>query len=293
MAMLPDIIIALTKELKYFFLDKNGTCILDTELSDDITASFPLCILDVSDAPDSARLPGNGVTRMEWNFSLRIYAFEPNAYNSEELNYSANLLQIIDDIRNFFENESWATQEMNDLLTNYGLRITYEGTTKAENIQIGEKLCMGFRHHFSSIAIDQNTEHDTYMDITADGENTGEIDFEMPGTDNTPVPGTPVADAATNIQSDGFTANLEAVSGVKGYIIDVATDIDFTSFVEGYENKDIGNNLSFVASGLDPETDYYYRFRSYSDVNVSENSNTISTTTITALTDIREQIQSL
>ena len=278
MSMLSDIIIALQKEMKAFFLSTGGTYLLDTELQDDITASFPLCILDVSDAPDSARLPGNGVTRMEWNFGLRIYSWEPGAYNPDDGGYSAGLLQIVDDLRNYMENEVWATQEMKDLLTDYGFRLTYMGTSKAEPLQMGEKLCLGYKHLFGTIVVEEATAHDTYpLDIDTVSVS-GEIDFSLPGTDDIPIPDAPVAVTATNITSDSFTANWDAVSDAKGYFFDVASDEDFADLI--IENIDLGIVLFKSVDGLDPLTDYFYRVRAYSDVRLSVNSNVIKVTTL-------------
>ena len=60
MSMISDIVNGLMKELKTYFLS-GGTCILDTELTDDFTVQgFPLCVVELSDAPESARLPGTG-----------------------------------------------------------------------------------------------------------------------------------------------------------------------------------------------------------------------------------------
>lgn len=175
--ILSDIISALTKELKYFFLDKQGTVLLDTELQGDITASFPLCILEISEAPESARLPGNGFTRMDWSFGIRIYAFEPNAYNSDDGGYSASLMQIVDDVRVHFSNEVWLVQEMKDLTTNYAFRLTYGGTVKAESLEIAEKVALGYKHTFESIAIDSNTRNDTDNENTTN-VNSGTVVFE-------------------------------------------------------------------------------------------------------------------
>lgn len=154
---LPDAINGLMRELKSYFTNIKGNAILDTEMGEDFTTDFPLCICELSDAPESARLPGNGVTRLDWNFSLRVHAFEPGAYNADDGGYSASLMQIVDNLRVYFEMENWATDEMKALVTNYGFRVTSDGISKAENLSVNEGISMGYRLNFVSIAIESAT----------------------------------------------------------------------------------------------------------------------------------------
>ena len=63
-----------------------------------------------------------------------------------------------------------------------------------------------------------------------------------------------------------------------GYFLDVATDSLFTDFV--IENKDEGNYRTDIITGLDPATDYYFRVRCYTDIQMSEYSNVIKVTTL-------------
>lgn len=179
MSMLSDFVQAITKETRTFMSSYNGTVILDTEIKgDDFSANFPLVILGFDSAGESGRLPGIGATRMDWDFSLRVYAFEPNAYNSDDGGSSAQLLTVIDDIRVHFENEVWMIQEMVDLTTNYGFRCTYQGTNPAEPMTTNEGICMGYKHSFASIAIDLNTNANTDNVNTGAGTNAGTVVFE-------------------------------------------------------------------------------------------------------------------
>jgi len=171
------IINALMKELKYLFFDREGTVILDTELKDDMSYNFPLCILEIPEAGESARLPGNGVTRLDYDFALRVYNYEPNAYNEDDDSYSVTLLDIIDIVRVHFENETWITQEMINLTTNYAFRLTFGGINRVEPLQDEEKLIMGYRLTFNTIAVDQETDSTTDMTVTAATE-TGTIVFK-------------------------------------------------------------------------------------------------------------------
>jgi len=54
-----------------------------------------------------------------------------------------------------------------------------------------------------------------------------------------------------------------------------------TSYVSGYQNKDVGNVTSYEVSGLNSNTTYYYVVRAYNDNGSSANSNEISVTTLT------------
>lgn len=175
--ILSDITHALLQELKYLFADFQGTFILDTHVKEDVAYNFPLCILELGDGSESARLPGNGLTRIDLDFSFRVYNFEADAYNEEDENYSTSLMDIIDTIRNYFENETWTTQEMVDLTKNYGFRLTFMGINKAESLQSEDKVIIGYRINFSSVAFDNNT-NSTYEMMDSSGTVNGTIVFK-------------------------------------------------------------------------------------------------------------------
>lgn len=74
-------------------------------------------------------------------------------------------------------------------------------------------------------------------------------------------PGTPTA---SGISSDRFMANWTASSTPDvEYLLDVATNSTFTTFLPGYEQKNVGNNLSSLIPGLTPNTPYYVRVRAF------------------------------
>lgn len=73
----------------------------------------------------------------------------------------------------------------------------------------------------------------------------------------------PVANAATGISAAGFTANWTASPGssaITNYLLDVATNSGFTSFVSGYENITVSGTSAQV-TGLVSGKTYYYRIR--------------------------------
>ena len=88
----------------------------------------------------------------------------------------------------------------------------------------------------------------------------------------------PTALSAALITQTNFKAIWNTVTGAAKYFIDVSTNNNFASFVSGYENKDVSNVTSFTISGLQPNTDYYYRVRAING-STSASSNIISVKT--------------
>jgi hypothetical protein len=91
-------------------------------------------------------------------------------------------------------------------------------------------------------------------------------------------PSAPTANAATGISETGFTANWSSVAGATSYVLDVATDAAFTTFVPGYSNLNVGLVTNYNVTGLTCGTTYYYRVRAVGCAS-SPNSNVITVTT--------------
>jgi hypothetical protein len=96
-------------------------------------------------------------------------------------------------------------------------------------------------------------------------------------------PAPPTATAATNVQSNSFTANWHSVSNATGYRLDVGTNSGLTSFVAGFNDKDIGYDTSTSVTGLTANTTYYYRVRAYNINGTSTSSNNIAATTLPSI----------
>ena len=77
-----------------------------------------------------------------------------------------------------------------------------------------------------------------------------------------------------------FTANWTSVSGAISYRLDVATTNTFvvSTYVPGYQDRNVGNVTSFPVTGLALNTFYYYRVRAFNG-NTSPNSNVIKAKT--------------
>ncbi|MHB9142524.1 MAG: fibronectin type III domain-containing protein, partial [Paludibacter sp.] len=100
------------------------------------------------------------------------------------------------------------------------------------------------------------------------------------------IPPSPVEKVASSITATDFAANWNASVGATGYYLDVASDNGFTTFVSGFNNKDVGNVLTHTVTGLTGSTSYYYRIRAYNTGGTSGNSGTINPTTLAGSTVI-------
>jgi hypothetical protein len=165
--MIGDILNAILGECRAFLADTNtdnpadiGTVILKTDFKSDklATYSMPLLLLDMLDGPESRQFLGGG-TSMDWVFALNSYNHSPDAYADDAINtgYSADLLDIIDDIREHFSFGVWITEAMTGIEDNYGFRFTMGGIHKADLLQ-GDGVVMGWRIVFDSMAVDQVTD---------------------------------------------------------------------------------------------------------------------------------------
>ena len=76
-----------------------------------------------------------------------------------------------------------------------------------------------------------------------------------------PTPDAPSVTMASSVTDISFVANWTAVSPVDHYELDVSTASDFSSFVVGYNDLNVGNVTSYSVTGLTANTQYYYRVR--------------------------------
>ncbi|KXK16519.1 MAG: PKD domain-containing protein [Saprospiraceae bacterium] len=85
-----------------------------------------------------------------------------------------------------------------------------------------------------------------------------------------------VANAATEITKNTFTANWSASAGATEYYIDVSESPTFSTLIPAYNNLNVGNTLSQGISGLSNGITYYYRVRAANISGVSPSSNTVN-----------------
>jgi hypothetical protein len=76
-----------------------------------------------------------------------------------------------------------------------------------------------------------------------------------------------------------FMATWDSVGGATGYRLDVSTNNDFSSYVDGYHDLDVGNHHGRAVTGLNPGTTYYYRVRPYLAAGSGGYSNVTTATT--------------
>lgn len=108
----------------------------------------------------------------------------------------------------------------------------------------------------------------------------GSVNLVVTEVPPTTLPAAPVANAALLVTDTSFLANWNSAQDALGYLLDVSTAADFTSFLPGYEARDLGNRLDWSVTELSPTTTYYYRVRAQNLAGVSEAySNTVTTTT--------------
>ena len=112
--------------------------------------------------------------------------------------------------------------------------------------------------------------------------NSGTVDV----TTSASMPTSPTANAASDITYGSFSANWTTSSNATTYYIDVATDTDFTSFVAGYNNLNVGNVSAYSVTGLFCNTKYYYRVRASNACGTSINSDQITITTSFSIPDV-------
>ena len=84
----------------------------------------------------------------------------------------------------------------------------------------------------------------------------------------------PIATTASNQKAFEFTANWQAQTDIYIYLLDIATDVGFTNFLAGYQEKEVAGT-SYKIEGLDFKTTYYYRLRSRRLTKKSAYSNTV------------------
>lgn len=126
-----------------------------------------LVLMDIQDGADSVQFPG-GLTMTAYRFNFNSYNYQPDATVDDPTDFSTNLMNFIDDIRQHFskslpgalpisgDTNMWLTQAMTDIWNQYGFFLTFSGITGADPIDT-EGLLFGFKISFESTALDSVT----------------------------------------------------------------------------------------------------------------------------------------
>jgi M6 family metalloprotease-like protein len=104
------------------------------------------------------------------------------------------------------------------------------------------------------------------------------VSFTAPVIPDRPL--APTANLATNIYQSTVIANWDLSSTATSYHLDVSSNQAFTTFLTGYNDKDVGNVKTFNITGLNARTVYFYRIRAINLGGMSDNSNIISLKTL-------------
>ncbi len=140
---------------------------------------------------------------------------------------------------------------------------------------------------YSLLRRDGTTGNFSILRSSANTFSGGEVSFlSVPVSEGyytlgSPPPAAPTALAATNITAYAFDANWSAVSPVSGYQLDASTHATFSSFVDGYVARALGEVTTASVTGLLPGVTYHYRVRSVRGETQSADSASKSARTLT------------
>ena len=92
----------------------------------------------------------------------------------------------------------------------------------------------------------------------------------------------PVVLESPSVSSNSFVAAWEPVNEADHYRLDVSTDSNFSTFVDGYDDRriEVDEITEFEVDGLIPGQVYYYRMRARTPPTISDNSNVIQVETV-------------
>ncbi len=94
-----------------------------------------------------------------------------------------------------------------------------------------------------------------------------------------PLPLIPIANPGSGATCSQITSNWASSSYATSYVLDVSAVNDFATYLNGYQNINVGNVTTYPVSGLSPGTIYYYRVRAVNSCGTSASSSVISYST--------------
>jgi len=92
------------------------------------------------------------------------------------------------------------------------------------------------------------------------------------------LPLAPVLNTSSTVDQSSITISWSAVFGAAGYTLDISSD-NFLSYVSGFQNKSLGNVLTYKAEGLTGDTQFKFRIRAVNNGGSSVDSNVESALT--------------
>ena len=148
------------------------------------------------------------------------------------------------------------TSDFSQLLTNFDNRVIADTSLLVQNLKANKD------YYYKVKAV--------YKNETSDYSNT--IKLITLGLN------VPLAKDARDINYMSFLAQWGKVALSQSYLIDVATDAQFTNIVSGYNQKETLDS-SLNINNLNPDTKYYYRVKSKGLSSISDASNIVSVQT--------------
>ena len=167
-------------------------------------------------------------------------------------------------------------------------RASWSGSANAESYLLDVAIDVGFKNLVAGFnareivgtsqsvtGLQPNTTY--YYRVKAKGLGSTSDYSATKTVATSPLP-PPVVLNATAREVYEFTANWKKTDGADRYLLYVATDPSFSagSFLNGYNGK-VVLDTSYVVTGLNPYTTYYYRLQSKQSSSVSEFSATYAT----------------
>jgi hypothetical protein len=120
--------------------------------------------------------------------------------------------------------------------------------------------------------------------VSVDGSQCSGQSSKSMSVTVSPLAAVAVATNGSGATATQITANWNAAANANKYLLDVSTDIGFSSFVTAnskvYNGLDVGNVTTATITGLTANTTYYYRVRAANTCATAASSNTITYATL-------------
>lgn len=236
--MIGQIIEAMSKELQELFAETGCTVVRDTQFRIDQMPIYtvPVIILTVNNSPDEFQYCG-GVSAVNLDWNIRAFFYDLNSMLDDDQGFSSDAYNIIDQIRKYIALGSWVTTEMQNLLINYGFKLTLNGSIKETFLQNEGGIIPGYSLTYNSVAIDTETDSVDVVDFSTSEEYLIEKDND----DNVFAQPAPVPICDSNSPVD-IGATIELFTD-----LEIEDDLDISLFTYSWSGPN-----SFTSTDRNP-----------------------------------------